>query len=302
MNKFGVQCLVGILVIGLIGVLAQGSFAVQEPPYFDLLMDTGLELTAQEDFEEAVIVYTRDLKRYQNPAQTPMILMRRSAAYLGLKKYEEALQDAEVAIARLKPGHLLIPAGYMLQAYVYWGTGQMDKVVHFMTKAMNLGIHRLTKEVQASRLFTDFAGESRASKKVKEGFERNEGWNYYIRGSAYAALGRYEEAARDFSQVIEKYADDDGFLSRAKVWRCLGKPQKAIQDYTQILEKTPLHRAARLQRMRTFLAMKNYRAALEDAEFGREKNLEHPDFERVSADVKHADPGPKCPRFDPRAP
>lgn len=289
-----------LAIIGLIGVLAQGSFAVQEPPYFDL-MDMGWELTDPEDFEEAIIVYTRELKRYP-PAQRPMTLMQRSVAYLNLKKYEEALQDAEAAIALLKPGHLLIPAGYMLQAYVYWETGQMDKVVHFMTKAMNLGIHRLTKEVQASPLFTDFAGESKTAKKAKESLDRNEGLNYYMRGSAYAALGRYEEAARDFSQVIEKYADEDGFLSRAKMWRCLGKPQKAIQDYTQILEKTPWHRAARLQRMRTFLAMKNYRAALEDAEFGREKNLEHPDFERVSADVKHADPGPKCPRFDPRTP
>ena len=287
-----------IAIIGLIGVLAQGAFAVQEPPFFDL-MDMGWELTDPEDFEEAIIVYTRDLKRYP-PAQRPMTLLLRSSAYLNLKKYEEALRDAEAAIALSKPGDPLIPAGYMLQAYVYWETKQMDKVVHFMTKAMNLGIHRLTKKVQASRLFTDFAGESRASKKAKESFDRNEGLNYYIRGSAYAALGRYEEAARDFSQVIEKY--DGGFLSRAKVWRCLGKPQKAIQDYTQILEKTPFHRAARLQRMRTFLAMKNYSAALEDAEFARKMNLEHPDFERVSADVTHADPGPKCPRFDPTAP
>lgn len=287
-----------LALIGLIGVLAQGSFAVQEPPSFDL-MDMGWELTEPEDFEEAIIFYTRDLERY-TPDQKPMTLMLRSMAYLNVKKYEEALQDAETAMALLKPGDLLIPAGYMLQAYVYWETKQMDKVVHFMTKAMNSGIHRLTKEVQASRLFTDFAGESRTSKKGKEALERNEGVNYYMRGSAYAALGRYEEAERDFSQVVEKY--DDGFLGRAKVWRCLGKPQKAIQDYTRILEKTPLDRAARLQRMRTFLAMKNYSAALEDAEFGRDKNLQHPDFERVSADVRHADPGPECPRFDPRAP
>jgi len=248
-------------------------------------MGLGLEFSKNQEFERAIEAYTKALE-YPMNSLTYILLLTRGASYLNLQKYDEALQDGAEGIA-LEPHN---PLGYKHQAYVYWETKQMDKVVQYMTKVVNLGLGEGMDYYMRGNAYADIGENEKGiedlTKAIEVGLRIPE--VYQDRGYIYETLGMYEKAKQDFSQSLTVSPENTiGLMRRGQVLRCLGKKQKAINDYNDILDKTPLDIDARLQRMSTFLEMKNYGAALKDVEFAREKSLEHPYFALVAAKVYH---------------
>ena len=238
-----------LTMLFFIGVVAQGSFPLslgQEIPLTDDPMvilkvahhtGLGIEFSNKGEFEKAVDAYTTAL-RYPKNSMTHTLLLNRGAAYLNLQKYEEALQDGETAIV-LEPDN---PLGYMYQAYVYWETEQMEKVVHYMTKAIDLESHRVMnsfvldyeshKEVYA----TDPLVVATATEKVFKDINNTEGRNYYMRGIAYAELGENEKSIKDLTKAIEVgFRKPEVYHDRGSIYETLGMDEEAERDFSQAL-------------------------------------------------------------------
>ncbi|MFN6560543.1 MAG: tetratricopeptide repeat protein [Nostoc sp. ChiSLP01] len=67
---------------------------------------------------------------------------------------------------------------------------------------------------------------------------------YYHRANAYYALGNYQAAVADYSEVIRKNTGKFGFSSpaywnRARAYEKLGEKYKAISDWTQVVSESP---------------------------------------------------------------
>ena len=87
------------------------------------------------------------------------------------------------------------------------------------------------------------------------------------RGKLYERMKRYDEAVKDFGQVIESAKDfTHGYLYRAGCYMKMGDEylEKAIDDYTQIIQQSGDDNVY-LGRCRAFIRMGDYRKALNDA-------------------------------------
>lgn len=63
---------------------------------------------------------------------------------------------------------------------------------------------------------------------------------YYHRANAYAALGNYQAAVADYTEVIKTNTGENGlslpaYWNRARAYEKLGEKQKAISDWTQVI-------------------------------------------------------------------
>lgn len=245
----------------------------------------GLALGKNQDFERAIEAYTKALA-YPKNSLTYALLLTRGASYMKLQKYGEALKDGAKAIT-LEPLNAL---GHKHQAYVYWEMKQMEKVVQYMTTAINLGLEEGMDYYIRGNAYADIGEHEKGiedlTKAIKAGLRIPEA--YQDRGYIYETLGMYEKAEQDFSESLVVAPENTvGLMRRGQVLRCLGKKQKAIDDYDAILDKTPMDIDARIQRMSTFLEIENYGAALKDVEFARENDLDHPYLALVSGNVFH---------------
>ena len=222
-------------------------------------MKLGLEWFQKNEFEKAIRAYTQALNFPEN-SLTYMVFFSRGTSYLNLGQYEAALHDLEQSISR-EPRN---PLAYQAQAYVYWETKEMDKVIISMTNAIRLGLRTgrdfYMRGVAYAAVGEYHKGIEDLTTALELGFTVP--GVYHDRGYFYEVLGLYEIALQDFNTSLEiDPGNQIGLIRRARVFRCLDNHQKAVNEYTEILNRDPFNVEIRLYRTETLVEMEDYQAA-----------------------------------------
>ena len=88
---------------------------------------------------------------------------------------------------------------------------------------------------------------------------------YTSRGTAYAGIGNYEQAIKDFNRAIEIKSDfAEVYISRGIAYTCLGNYKQAIEDYDRAIEINPGFAETYYSRGFVYQGLGNYKQAIED--------------------------------------
>jgi tetratricopeptide (TPR) repeat protein len=88
---------------------------------------------------------------------------------------------------------------------------------------------------------------------------------YFGRGIAYANLGNYQQAIKDFNKAIELEPDDAyAYNHRGSTYSDLGNYQQAIKDFNKAIELKPDYSYAYNNRGIAYAALGNYQQAIKD--------------------------------------
>ena len=90
---------------------------------------------------------------------------------------------------------------------------------------------------------------------------------HYNRGRAFLLVGKFEEAIRDFSFVLQNKNRDMAavYMNRASAFMYLGDHVKAIEDYSSALRYNPNIGEAYYMRAVSLFKIHDYKRAKEDA-------------------------------------
>ena len=164
MKRFGVPT---FAILVTVVVLACGSLTEAEQRYTE-----GVDAHDAERLEEAVTLYTEAIELDPELVEA---YSNRSAAYGGLGRWDEALDDATRAV-ELEPTDVTVLAGAHLNRGASYGAlGRWDEALDDATKAIEL-------EPNDESLLANA---------------------YFVRAIAGAELGRDEEAEADFATACE---------------------------------------------------------------------------------------------------
>lgn len=131
-------------------------------------------------------------------------LLNEGLEKLGEKKYQEALQNFDQALA-MNPRH---ERAYRMRGDLLRQLGEDQKAINDYSQAIKQN--------------PDFST------------------TYINRGKAYEAVGDYRKAIADYTQAIELYPEDGfGYSHRGAVYTKLGENQKAIADLNKAIEFNP---------------------------------------------------------------
>ena len=172
-----------------------------------------------------------------SPDARVQIYSDRGWAYMGMKAYEQAINDYNSAI-ELKPEYA-------------WAYGSRGLTYH------------LLKDYRRAIADFDHAIE----------LKPEYAWAYGSRGRAYHLLKDYQRAIADFDRAIEL---DPRYIwayeQRGRVYRKLRNYQRALEDYDHAIELDPNYVWAYVHRGITYRMLKDYQQAI--ADFDRALELE----------------------------
>ncbi len=149
--------------------------------------------------------------------------------------FEEAIRYISLAIM-LKPG---VPDYFQNLAFSYEAAGNTIKAAETYNKLGNA--------LQEQCRFADTMAPYTRALELKPDFTSV----LINRGSAFDRLGRYLEAAADFTLALERLGQPDdpaGLLNVANALSGLGRSQQAIEIYTRMLEIEPRNVSAHCSR------------------------------------------------------
>lgn len=179
----------------------------------------GISYYNRRQFDKAVHIYTRGLKKFPNH---PMLSSFRGNAYLALKKYKEALPDYYAAVKS--------PAGVKeaLLANTRYSNTSADSVELFLNSFLVDNYSTIAESQFALGRYDEAIKEinraiALAPRKVGPGKKMP----YNVRGSILLAMGKPSEAQKDFDHAI---AIDPSYplayINRAIAKMNLAKPLK----------------------------------------------------------------------------
>jgi tetratricopeptide (TPR) repeat protein/predicted Ser/Thr protein kinase len=190
---------------------------------------------AEADFQKALRLNPNEDARY-------VLFLTRGIFYFHQREWERAAADFRAAMA-LKPDQY---NAYLNLAHVYLAQGQFEQAAEQVGRALRLqplaqavfGYH----VERARSLLGDKRYEEavRACDAALELFP-DQPLPHAARARALLALGRYEQAEYSFDQSVRNGggAASDAFWGRGMVRMKLGKYPEAAEDYTRALERAP---------------------------------------------------------------
>jgi tetratricopeptide (TPR) repeat protein len=189
----------------------------------------------ETDFHNALRLEPNEDARY-------VLLLSRGIHHFNQGELERAAADFRKACA-LKPEQY---NAYLNLAHVYLARGQSEQAAQQFSKARRLGppIQVVAGyHVERGRNFLRHKQHEEAIRACQAALELfpNLVLAYEVRGRALLALGRYAQAEKSFDQYLHSGGKDstDVFRGRGLARMKLGKYPEAAEDYTRALERAP---------------------------------------------------------------
>lgn len=173
-------------------------------------MSRGLFYAAQGKFREAITDYDKAIE--QSPKDIAL-LINRAAAFMSIPDFSAAIQDYSQAIEIQKDNPLL----YQQRAIAFKASQKFDEAIKDFTQAIQISGAKSIESVSS----------------------------YMGRGFLYFQLGKHEQAAQDFGQVIEINPKASvAYNNRGYNLHQTGQSVSALRDYDKAIELEPTYALA----------------------------------------------------------
>eukprot|EP01062_Namystynia_karyoxenos_P015719 TRINITY_DN15727_c0_g1_i1.p1 TRINITY_DN15727_c0_g1~~TRINITY_DN15727_c0_g1_i1.p1 ORF type:complete len:295 (+),score=115.96 TRINITY_DN15727_c0_g1_i1:94-885(+) len=234
------------------------------------LKDKGNEFFKAQKFAQAVEWYTKAIDVAPQAEETGAIYSNRAASYVSLKKFDEAIRDADACI-QLRPDWV---KGYFRKAVAYDQMGNIDQAEVWYTKALSKEPENadISKKLQAMREAIQSRNKAASPGKCTTAKDAKAIGNSFFKASNYeTAMGYYTRAielsegkqdperhiyfnnratchaqTHNYKQTIIDCGDAldcesidppgrvKALLRRALAYEGLEKWQKALDDYQEV--------------------------------------------------------------------
>jgi len=208
-----------------------------------------------------------DRHRYQDAIQDaskalelgniPAALLTRGQAYFAVNRCDEALADLALYLASTDD-----PTDQMHGLYKCGTTsilmGRLSDAIEYFNKALEVDPNHIGSLDNRGYARYWLAQHELAIADFTDAIAAEPHWFHQQanRGLALRALGRLDEAKRDFEQSIEGFTQslasdptpDGRLLSRARAHRGVGQYERAIADLDHVLESLPEYLLAVIER------------------------------------------------------
>lgn len=222
----------------------------------------GETLVKKRDYDGALLALNRALELDPDNAA---VLNTRGLAYSNKGEEERALADFDLALQR-RPN---FPSPYNNRGLIFLRRGELQRAYDEFNIALSLnsGAGRYTNLLNLGRVQTLRKQYESALAYFAEGKPlMPEGWQIPgYRCITYTEMGRFDEALADCNEVIAKYPQFAGPLTRrGNVYRTKGDLDAALTDYNDALKLLPNYVPAYVGRGLLYEARKDLAAARAD--------------------------------------
>lgn len=160
----------------------------------------------------------------------------RGSAYLQLKKYKPAMQDADTALSL---GHFKGEANF-LKAAVLVATSQYAQSIKYFSEALSTPPKGVTRDVVLrsrglAKRKAGFYKEALSDFDEALKFNPSDVESYFNRGLTYSALFQYDKAMTDFNKALRFRPDaPEVLIARADVYAATYQFKRALFDYKKV--------------------------------------------------------------------
>ncbi|MEM9197110.1 MAG: tetratricopeptide repeat protein [Pseudomonadota bacterium] len=221
------------------------------------LVESGLQQYNEGDFEAAVASFTQviNLPGFVNSPSYPQLALARAKAYAGLEEYEAALEDVGEALTYGQSNQALLPEIQNTRGEIYMDLGAYQQALPDLQAAAQANRQNPIYQFNVGKTLVKLGGGAQAEKPLTAfldsdlaaELEEQRGEALALRGQAYVAMGKPEEANNDFEAALE--------LDPANHEVYFGRASLAVQDEDYAAAVEPLR-----------LAIENYTPENEDDE------------------------------------
>lgn len=197
--------------------------------------------------------------------QDVVAYINRSACYYNLRKYQEALKDAEWAL-QLDPNHYL---AWFSRANAYSDLNQEEQALKDYERCIELkpdfGVAYFNRGVVYHNLKKHELALIDYTKAIELGYQ--DARVFDKRGSVNFVLKKYPESINDFSKTLELNPNDSrSYMFRGLAHQALGEFLEAIADYDQVVRLKPEDVKFKVYYQRSLckFVLKEYDSALTD--------------------------------------
>ncbi|MCU0677439.1 MAG: tetratricopeptide repeat protein, partial [Myxococcota bacterium] len=215
-------------------------------------------LVALEQPQKALDDYDKAL--WYEPQRTDATFGRANALRL-LGRHREALVALDKALDQ-EPN----PLGFVRRGEALVSLGRLDEAVGDFERALELDGSEplaLLGRAEARRELGELDGALADFERALEVDDSSARARVGV-ADVLRRLGRFDEALARFDAAIQRDPDPSLLAGRAEVLRAQGRPMEALADLHTALESAPTHRAALLERSRTYAAMERFDDAARD--------------------------------------
>lgn len=166
----------------------------------------------------------------KEPGRVHVAYNNRATIYLGLGKFEEALQDFDAAI-KVNPNYLLY---YSNRAQAYIQLKKYSNALQDLTTALTLNPKYMDGYIYRAMMYNRQGEHDKAIADLTTAVTIKPDFNmgYYNRGMIHLSIGHYEKAISDFNKVLSLDASSpESYFFRGKAYLKSGKAKQAEQDY-----------------------------------------------------------------------
>lgn len=195
------------------------------------LVSEAQKLLDNGDFQNAVTKFGAAIEQEPKSAKA---YGGRGQAFLGLKRYAEALDDYNKALA-IEPDEKEYFKG---RGKSYLGLEQYLKAVADYKKAKSLGAEDSSLSSDLGRCYGGLGQYQQAIEYFDESLETKPDANaYYLRGGLYYGLEKYEKALEDYKLAVALNPKDaDAWYQMGGCYYCLKRYKDAQKPYRKAIE------------------------------------------------------------------
>lgn len=242
----------------------------------------GVQKLNSGDFISALLEF--DQAANEEP-QNADVFYNRGLVKMELGDNQSAIEDFDQAITLKKS----MIAAYLKRGHAKANIGDHRSAIEDFKQVVLLdkkNLEALMSMAHSKYLMSDYPG---AIEDYTQAIQNNMAHNfeaYYNRGLAYNEYGKFQDAIKDFTKVIELYPKYNyAFFYRAYAKDHLDDVQGAIQDYTKVIQLDPLDQEAYFNRGMCKVKLEDHQGAIADFTKAIEIN---PKFEQGQAYLHRA--------------
>jgi tetratricopeptide (TPR) repeat protein len=248
----------------------------------------------------STLPYFNDAIEYDTKLYTGLtasIYANRADAYRRLKRYEDALEDVEIALESYSDHHLAL----RVKGHIFLEQGNYESAIQYFSRllrfypddlyalALRGNVYFSIEEYDLSLLDLNaaiihnenygFALNLRAQIYLMRGehqkavddlnivleIDPNYAYGYAMRGEAYGWLGDFDQSLEDLNRSIELYPEGAyAWMSRGITYASMRKYDLAFKNLNEAVRLDPQYRNAHYARMRIALSQGQFITALID--------------------------------------
>jgi tetratricopeptide (TPR) repeat protein len=190
----------------------------------------------------AIVDYSAAL-RLKGPYHKPTLLGYRGFAYANLKRYTEALADANLAL-KMDPNCC---SGYLVRGMCYNHLGKLKEAQQSLDKAASLA----PNEAQGMREEADVAAKTGDFEQATDYMQLAHQLDYrMLMGSKVPdiKMSEYLQTIREYGKLLQSDAKNkDALFNRGILYLCINEPRRAAADFSQFLSRSSWQGSASTQ-------------------------------------------------------